>query len=111
MGRYLRAMTGPSSRQAPAGWGAGYLAAPRPYPDLGAATVGRYLRATPRPPCTNWASRTGGGLFCPRPGPALDLRPRLFEGLVRLRPGQQLPRNPGPRWTLPTAATRPATRD
>jgi hypothetical protein len=40
MGRYLRAMTGPSSRQAPAGWGAGYLAAPRPYPDLGSRDGG-----------------------------------------------------------------------
>ncbi len=98
MGRYSRAMARAClpPRGQPAG-GAGYWPLPLPCHDPQAATVGRCLRATPRVIRTDGARRTGGGLFRPRPGPAIDSPSRPYEGLVRLRPGPSMPRNSGPR--------------
>ncbi len=52
------------------------LAAPLASRGGEAATVGRYLRATPRAIRTDRASSRGGGLCRPRPWPVSDLTPR-----------------------------------
>ena len=96
MGRYLRAMAGPDSPQAPAGGGAGYWPLPCPArtwkPRRWAAICGP--RPGPAAP-TRPAGQGAGYLAAPWPsaGPAPATRPDL----VMLRPGPLLPRSSGPR--------------
>ena len=94
MGRYLRAMAGPDSPQAPAGGGAGYWPLPCPArtwkPRRWSAIRGpRHMPSAPREPACQ-----GCGLFWPLPWPAGEVKPRRWAAIRGPRPGLSAPMGP-----------------